>query len=269
MPGLPVVEIVMPAVLVGQMNGQLDDAVLVDIGGGQRLAQNAALSWIAMAAAASDDGVQLEAGEGFRDLDRQIWFFEDRWVLVRPAKSKATTVWDGKQWWLPEGAVSAAYPGHSNHGWGLAVDVLLRPGVLGWLIAHAHLYGWSWEAGINIEEPWHIHFFAGDEILPAVAARIPQIIEPPVTEEELVLQIMRIPGCTAIFEGLVTKLPDGLPVVVHCTWISNGDRVADLEAHGVPSVDYTLGDMRRITLLGPIPNGDVRPWTADDFLVVV
>jgi hypothetical protein len=66
----------------------------------------------------------------------------------------------------------AAFPGTSNHGWGLAVDLCDGVNEFGtpqyeWLIAHAAAYGWvhpEWaREGGSRQEPWHWEF-AGDSV---------------------------------------------------------------------------------------------------------
>ena len=62
--------------------------------------------------------------------------------------------------------VPTARAGHSNHGWGRAIDLMSRAGMLTcrskaflWMQDHAHEYGWvhpPWaRCGAPLEEPWH------------------------------------------------------------------------------------------------------------------
>ena len=76
----------------------------------------------------------------------------------------------GGTWWRIPGTARAAVPGTSNHGWGLAVDTALGDGptharsiapAIPWLVDNAERFGWSWESQ---DEPWHIHYWAGDEV---------------------------------------------------------------------------------------------------------
>jgi hypothetical protein len=48
----------------------------------------------------------------------------------------------------------AAYPGTSNHGWGIAVDVVSRVAAE-WIMRNGHRYGWSWDEGQRVGEWWH------------------------------------------------------------------------------------------------------------------
>lgn len=265
MPGLPVVEITLPADLVGQPNGELDERVLSPVDdAGHRLHWRAAISWRAMQAHAAEDGVELEMSEGYRNLDGQIWFFENRWVDVDPGNARATTVWDGKRWWLPRGVVPSARPSTSNHGLGLAVDVIRdRPGVIGWLMVHAADYGWSWEAGINVDEPWHIHFWAGDSPLAAVLARImPPVVPgaipapvPPTKEPEMVLWLVTddpaYPRTPA--GGGVYLCHAGLNV----TWVQRGDTLDYFTKASIPTVELTVNQAQSLLVsfpgVGPSP----------------
>lgn len=43
---------------------------------------------------------------------------------------------------------------NSNHGWGIAVDIPFRD-AQAWLMRNAHRYGWSWDEGRRVGEPWH------------------------------------------------------------------------------------------------------------------
>lgn len=54
----------------------------------------------------------------------------------------------------------AAYPGTSNHGWAIAVDVKTRRATA-WLMKNGHKYGWSWDEGRRVGEWWHWRFVHG------------------------------------------------------------------------------------------------------------
>lgn len=55
---------------------------------------------------------------------------------------------------------AAAYPGTSNHGWGLAVDVLTRQAAA-WLMTHGMKYGFSHDEGARVGEWWHFRYVGG------------------------------------------------------------------------------------------------------------
>jgi len=52
----------------------------------------------------------------------------------------------------------AAYPGTSNHGWGLAVD-LAEPWMRDWVDEHGAAYGWRKTEAFS--EWWHVNFVGG------------------------------------------------------------------------------------------------------------
>jgi D-alanyl-D-alanine carboxypeptidase len=120
------------------------------------LAPGAARAWTRMAAAAADDGVPLEIVSAFRSLRRQ------RRLLVE--KLREGTAWT-------EILRYTAYPGHSEHHSGRALDLGMpgraeltddfeRSAQFRWLKANARLFGFSLSyprgnaRGIGYE-PWH------------------------------------------------------------------------------------------------------------------
>jgi len=159
----PIISIVLPADLVGQTNGAIDPALLEEIAPGVALHTRAARSWRAMAADCQRaTNHELRASYGYRPLSTQMSYFLERHVLVPTGGAVVTCM--GRTWFRLPGRSSAACPGRSNHGLGLAVDLDTQSQTwcLRWLEEHAVAYGWSWEAGIDIEEPWHLHYWAGD-----------------------------------------------------------------------------------------------------------
>ncbi len=255
MPALPVVDIVMPSALANRSNGELARDDVVEIDNSQWLAANAAVSWLAMREAAASEGIDLIAAEGYRTLERQEWFFADRWTLTKPAQIKRKIVRNGETWYLRVGAISAAEPGFSNHGWGLAVDVRLNSGVLSWLIDNALRFGWSWEAGINVEEPWHLHYFPGDELLPAVASRLPPppLVAAPTPVLEAPDMVHWIITDDPAFPGGVHLLHHGGNV----TWIRRGDTIDYFSRAGIPHIELLLGEA--LSLLASFPGVGPSP----------
>ena len=60
------------------------------------------------------------------------------------------------------GGTAAAFPGTSNHGLGIAVDIA-RNGDAGdlaiyWVMQNGYNYGWSWYEGYAIDEHWHFTY---------------------------------------------------------------------------------------------------------------
>jgi hypothetical protein len=182
---LPVRPVTRPAVLTGQVNGRLDPAILVTIPGlaggvPVRLVEPAATGWRALTAAAFAAGHTLKATstmDSYRPYEVQERTFRQRYQLT-PTGNTDTRVWQGQTWYRRDGYAPAAAPGRSNHGWGLAVDTgeerdadtgaeSLDAATLTWLVAHELDYGFSHEIQV---EPWHIRWYMGDVIPPAVRA---------------------------------------------------------------------------------------------------
>lgn len=179
----PVRAIVRPAVLEGTTNGKLPESILVTTRGQAggvdvRLVSPAARAWRALCAAALAAGHTLKAvgpADSYRPYSVQERIFRQRYQLT-PLSGRPTKTWEGRVWYqLPRTAV-AAVPGTSNHGWGITVDTgeendgdagaeSLDNPTLGWLLANEERFGWSHELQ---SEPWHIRYFAGDQIPQAV-----------------------------------------------------------------------------------------------------
>lgn len=178
----PVRAVVEPAALRGQVNGRLDASILRETPGqaggpGVLLLEPATRAWRALTAAAKQAGHILKISgplSAYRPYADQERIFRERFTLT-PVSSTSRR-WNGQTWYLRPGYALAAVPGTSNHGRGLAVDVgeerdgdqgteSIDQGTLGWLLANADRYGWSWEVQ---SEPWHIRYVTGDHIPAAV-----------------------------------------------------------------------------------------------------
>ncbi len=113
-------------------------------GAQQYLRPDAADSFNAMVDAAAQDGVTLLAGSAFRSIPEQTILY-----LAYLARFKS--------------APTVAKPGSSNHGNGTAVDVADAPGrslTYGssgyqWMKSNASRFGFSWDEGSKVDEPWH------------------------------------------------------------------------------------------------------------------
>lgn len=170
---LPVTSVIRPALLSGLSNGRLPDSVLVDtpgLAGGPlvRLTTPAWRAWRALCNAATAAGIVLKATsatDSYRPYEVQKRIFLERYTTdILPNRPWKT--WGGQRWYQKPGTATAAVPGTSNHGWGLAVDVASASGArLEWLLANADDFGWSWEVQ---SEPWHIRYWAGDHVPAAV-----------------------------------------------------------------------------------------------------
>lgn len=159
---LPVAEVTLPTLLNGAVNGQLNDALLDEVQPGIWLMRDAAKSFLVMRDAARADGVDLVIQFGYRDYATQKSIFLSRYV-PEYLTGHETVVWNGQRYWKLSGVATAAIPGTSNHGWGLAIDLenarTASTPVARWLIAHAHEYGWSAELQ---SESWHWRRHAGN-----------------------------------------------------------------------------------------------------------
>lgn len=52
---------------------------------------------------------------------------------------------------------AAASPGGSNHGWGRAIDISPKS-VQQWIVENGEKYGWTWNEGKAVNEPWHFTY---------------------------------------------------------------------------------------------------------------
>lgn len=188
---LPITSMMMPTTLAGHQNGKLPDHLLVKIGvGSARMEMTASRSFIAMFDEARRQlGVVPKHVGDYRSYSAQLNLFLDRYEPVSLAVYSVTKPsnrkkWDdgkvayGSAWWRKKRRdngsypATAATPGASNHGWGLALDVAeeydndpqpdpIRAMFVDWLCANAHRYGISAELQ---SEPWHWRYVAGDAI---------------------------------------------------------------------------------------------------------
>jgi Putative peptidoglycan binding domain/D-alanyl-D-alanine carboxypeptidase len=150
----------------------------------------------ARAWAALDAHIQMHTGVDvrftgvYRSYDQQRSLFLQRYddtgsASVTVAKARAVgkplKFWSAAlggtgTYWAHVTGATAATPGTSNHGWGLAADMhtgdipaggpvltlLEQPQPGGG--TYAQLFGFSWEAGIQASEPWHLRYFTGDTV---------------------------------------------------------------------------------------------------------
>lgn len=173
---LPVEKVVLPSCLEGQKNGELDQNLLVHCGlGGFQMVEPAARAMRALVAAVSARGIQVRTTGTYRTYAQQNALFRARYTLER-LPGRPIKRWNGRIWYLRPGMATAAVPGTSNHGLGLAIDFAEerdgKPGVesvsdrfVRWLIKNAATYGYSAELQ---SEPWHWRYVAGDNIPQAV-----------------------------------------------------------------------------------------------------
>lgn len=175
---LPIVPISMPADLHGVKNGKLPPKLLTDILPSGKLHHLAAKAWQKLQFEAAKEGLVLVQIGDYRSASQQEHLFLLRMRTYPDARrtKQVTRTWNGKTWYLHDGA-PVATPETSNHGWGLAVDCALRVDGrtvsimtkpkgcprrgLKFLRSVAPSLGWSWELQ---DEPWHIRYVAGDKL---------------------------------------------------------------------------------------------------------
>ena len=174
---LPIAPVKLPADLAGQPNGQIDKTLLTDVGPAGLLHHTAARAWLALVADAANNGLPLTYTYGgtYRTMTQQTLLFESRYSPTGTGGGCKT--YKGQQWCKKSSNLAtAAVPGTSNHGIGLAVDSAAgtspanATGISShprwaWFRANAERYGFSWELQ---SEPWHIRYVTGDTIPQAV-----------------------------------------------------------------------------------------------------
>lgn len=176
---LPIAPVTLPADLVGQPNGRIDAALLVDVGPSGLLHHTAARAWRALVADAAANGLPLTYTYGgtYRTLAAQTVLFESRYSPT--GTGGGCKFYNGRQWCKKSSNLAtAAVPGTSNHGIGIAIDSAagVHPqsatGISShpqwpWFRSNVERYGFSWELQ---SEPWHIRYVTGDQIPAAVLA---------------------------------------------------------------------------------------------------
>lgn len=203
---LPITPMRQPSTLNGQANGRLAPHLLVPVGVGNALQEaTAARSWRALfASMRAATGIDLRHVGHYRTYQEQVNLFLSRYepvgygTFVITPTSRRKTWEDGprlgypSKWWRKirrsDGSypATAASPGTSNHGWGLALDLAeeydadpqpdpIRNQMVNWLVAHAGTYGISAELQ---SEPWHWRYVAGDAIPQATLAYEGGVKEP-------------------------------------------------------------------------------------------
>lgn len=176
-----------PSELVGHLdeNGQLPASILATVPGqaggpAVTMCKTAMRSWVAMCADALADGIILKTTskyDSYRPLSVQQAIFDVRYspdpIVGQPRKNC-----DGKLFWLRPGYASAACPGHSNHGYGLADDIgeesdgdsgteSISQKTANWLVVNGMRFGFAAEL---VSEPWHWRYITGDNIPPGTLA---------------------------------------------------------------------------------------------------
>lgn len=128
----------------GHANGRVPVSALGSIGSGHRLRPDAAVAWNALQqAAAAELGRLIGVTDSYRSYEAQV-----------DLKARKGSL--------------AATPGRSNHGWGLAVDIVTGGWdgeVMRWLESNAHRFGWHHPDWARIDgsnpEHWHWEYLGG------------------------------------------------------------------------------------------------------------
>jgi len=134
----------------GQVNGKIPSSLLATVpavvSGSGYLRADAARQYFALASAFKNEMARtLVITEGYRSYDRQVEYWN---------KYQAGT------------GNLAAYPGTSNHGWGISCDFGSSVDVAGsymkrWMDAYAPSYGWTPTGNtFSRPEPWHFDYTA-------------------------------------------------------------------------------------------------------------
>lgn len=187
---LPISPMKKPSTLAGKENGKLPDSILVSIGiGNARMEKTAARSFLAMFDEARKAGFVIRQVGHYRTFDEQVKLFTSRYdpvskITFDQTPSDRRKVWErapqngyNSTFWIKKlingkYPATAASPGASNHGLGLALDIAeeydgdpqpdsIRDAFVRWLISNAGKYGISAELQ---SEPWHWRYVAGDDI---------------------------------------------------------------------------------------------------------
>lgn len=130
-------------------NGFLTGSQLKSIGAGLKLSPAAADAYLAMKQASFEDGLKesdWDITDAYRSYEVQDAIFD--WDLYKTTKQKAKKG--------TRGTVAAAYPGTSNHGLGLAIDISGK--AQDWIRTNGEKFGWSWDEGKSVGEPWHFRY---------------------------------------------------------------------------------------------------------------
>jgi Putative peptidoglycan binding domain/D-alanyl-D-alanine carboxypeptidase/LysM domain len=165
--------VTLPSALRAYENGRYPGEVLVPCGiRSFVMVEPAASAMRALVAAAAGDGITISATGTWRSYDEQKRLFESRYVTHNTGGD--TKVWNGTTYWKLPKVASAATPGTSNHGKGLAADLSNSPTVpisgatLDWVANHGPSFGF-WNTVRS--EAWHWSYCLGDDVPGGIVVR--------------------------------------------------------------------------------------------------
>jgi flagellum-specific peptidoglycan hydrolase FlgJ len=130
-------------------NGKISLSLLKLIEPGHQLEPAAADAYLAMKEASLSDGLKetdWDISDSYRTYEVQNAIFD--WDLYNRTGAKAKKGSGGR--------TAAAYPGTSNHGLGKAIDLWGK--AQEWVRKNGERFGWSWDEGKAVGEPWHFRY---------------------------------------------------------------------------------------------------------------
>jgi peptidoglycan hydrolase-like protein with peptidoglycan-binding domain len=136
-----------PSIAEGAQNGRLPASALAPIHVPQNtaaLARDAAAAWNTMRFCAIVNGQDLYPGAS----------------RFRPAATAYRTLEVQRILYRELGPRTAAYPGTSNHGWGLGMDLATLQ-MRHWIDRHGAAFGWAKRWSDAAHEWWHLRWRAG------------------------------------------------------------------------------------------------------------
>lgn len=299
---LPVSKVVPPSAIAGLyatgVSGKLPDSQLVQVGPSGYLQTQAARAFKALQFMCL--GIRLPLtytyGGCYRSYAQQVALFRSRYSVG--GKYGDCKLWDSNndgrtETWckhLVDGRVpaTAAVPGKSNHGWGLAVDAAfdldfeqdqnLSPEDARSIMYHPQWpafrelvpqFGFSWELQ---SEPWHIRYVTGDRI-PQRVLDVEAFInsgEPPVQPDPypvpvpsnwLEIKVDTLPNIGAFSVGGAVRIAQGL-LAAHGVK-PNGQWITDVcDGEMVNFIKFFQG------MKGLITDGIIGPKTWQALLTV-
>jgi hypothetical protein len=100
-----------------------------------------------------------EAAASWSDMRQYIGEKHGVWIAPAGSRSSARPISD-QRYFYAHRPPAAAFPGTSNHGWAIAVDVMTS--LMAYYIRkYGHKFGWSHDEGARVGEWWHYRYIGG------------------------------------------------------------------------------------------------------------